>query len=131
MRALSGQLLVQLLAVLLVFTTPVGTGLRVHQAELLHPLFGHSHLIDGRIVTDEQLAAALAAADATRQPTRGPALGAGFGIDAGGAGLALGPTLPNARLSLVVTAERRLPPSEESAPTEFRDAPQEPPPNRA
>jgi hypothetical protein len=131
MRLLAGQLLIQLLVMLLVLTTPVGTGQGVHQTELLHPLFAHSHLIDGRIVTDEQLAAALATAHAERQPTAGPALGAAFGSEVGGDGLALGPTLPDTRLALVRGADRRMALLDEAAPAEFRDAPLEPPPDRA
>ena len=130
MRLLAGQLLIQLLAFLLAVTTPVGTGQGVHQAELLHPIFAHAHLINGRIVSDEQLAAAVAAAASqTRQAPPGAAVGAGTGADAGASGPALGPTLPLAILPFVERREWRLPVLEDSAPVEFRDSPLEPPPD--
>jgi hypothetical protein len=102
MRSLVAQVLVPVLATLLVLTTPVGTGEGVHQSELLHPVFPHTHLIDGRIVFNEQIAAAPAAAAAkgVSQPPRGPALGAGGGADTAGFGLALGPVLPMVALSI-------------------------------
>jgi hypothetical protein len=131
MRLLAGQLLIPLLATLLVLTTPVGTGQAVHENVLLHPVLPHVHLIDGRIVSDEQLAAARAAAppDSVTSPQSGPALGAGSGADALGLGLALGPTLPLSGMSLPSVSQRRLPVSDSALPTEFRDPPQDPPPN--
>jgi hypothetical protein len=131
-RSLAFQLVVPLLASLLVLTTPVGTGQGVHANELLHPVLPHVHLIDGRIVSDEQLAAArsMASGDSvTSQPASGPALGAGSGADAAGLGLALGPTLPILSLSIVADSQDRLLVSDSVFPTEFRDSPQDPPPD--
>ena len=55
---LTGYSLAFLLAVLLVSTTPVGTGAGVHQLDLLHPLFSHVHIhvVNGRVVAHDQLA---------------------------------------------------------------------------
>ena len=131
MRWFAGQLLAPLLTALLALTTPVGTGEGVHQDQLLHPVFAHTHLIDGRMVSDAQLAAALAAASAEltpSPPTRGPALGAGSGADGGGAGLALGPTLPATTVPFQPEAERRVFFPERAAPVEFREPPEDPPP---
>ena len=132
LRLLAGQLLVPLLATLLVLTTPVGTGQGVHENELLHPVVPHVHLVDGRIASNEQLAAARAAAAAdsvTSQPPGGPALGAGNGADAPGLGLALGPTLLANAISIAAASPDRLHASESVLPTEFRDPPQDPPPD--
>jgi hypothetical protein len=133
MRLLAVQLVVPLLASLLVLTTPVGTGQGVHANELLHPVLPHVHLIDGRIVSDEQLVAARAAAgtdSVTRRPTSGPALGAGNGADAAGLGLALGPTLPTQSLSIADNSKDFLPTSTGVFPTEYRESPQDPPPDQ-
>jgi hypothetical protein len=124
MRSLAGQLLVPVLATLLVLTTPVGTGQGVHEHELLHPLLPHIHLIDGRIVSDEQMAAARSSAT-----PNGPAFGAGSGADAPGLGTAMAPTLPVIGLILLAAPDGRLAASESAVPVEFRDAPEEPPPN--
>jgi hypothetical protein len=48
-----------LLATLLMLTTPVGVGQGVHAGMLLDPVIPHVHLLDGRVVTDAQLKAAL------------------------------------------------------------------------
>jgi hypothetical protein len=132
MRLLAGQLLVPVLATLLVLSAPVGTGQGAHANVLLHPVLPHVHLIDGRIVSDEQLAASRAAAPpdgVTSRPQSGPALGAGSGADAPGLGLALGPNLPQSGISMAAASQGRLPLSESAVPTEFRDPPQDPPPN--
>jgi hypothetical protein len=116
---------------LLALTTPVGTGAGVHQNQALHPVFAHAHLIDGRIVSDERLAAAQAAAGraALDGPPRGPALGAGSGGDAAGYGLGLVPVLPMMSIVLAAAADGRLSGLDETRPLEFRDCPEDPPPN--
>jgi hypothetical protein len=132
MRSLAGQLLVPVLATLLVLTTPVGTGQGVHEHELLHPLVPHVHLIDGRLVSDEQLAAARAAAPpdgVTSGRPAAPAFGAASGADAPGLGIALGPTLPLIDASILAAPQGRLPLSESALPPEFREPPQDPPPD--
>jgi hypothetical protein len=131
-RSLTGQLLVPVLVALLVLTTPVGTGEGVHESELLHPLLPHAHLIDGRIVSDAQLAlvrAAAAADNVTRQAHSGLSIGAGNGADAVGLGIALAPSLPVIGLSIASGLQGWLPVSESGLPTEFLDAPDDPPPN--
>jgi hypothetical protein len=132
MRLLAGQLLVPVLAALLVLTTPLGTGQGVHENDLLHPVWPHAHLVNGRIVFDEQLLATRAAAPPdgmTSQPTGRPALGAGNGADAPGIGLAVGPTLPAGEASVAAAAQGRLRLPEVTLPTEFRDQPLDPPPD--
>jgi hypothetical protein len=131
MRSLAIQLVVPLLATLLVLTTPVGTGQGVHANELLHPVLPHVHLMGGRIVSDEEVTTARAAADSvTTQPTSGPALGAGNGADAAGVGLTLGPAPLLVDVSLTMSVQGRLPVLWSAAPTEFRDPPQDPPPDQ-
>jgi hypothetical protein len=133
LRSTVSQLLGVLLTTLLWLTTPVGTGQGVYSNVLLHPVLPHVHLLDGVFVTDEQLAAAQAFASAERPPqtpTSGPAIGAGSGADAAGLGMALGPTLPDPALhAFGFDADRLAAPTDSTLPTEFRDPPQEPPPN--
>jgi hypothetical protein len=132
MRSLLGQFLVPVLATLLVVTTPIGTGQGIHASQLLHPIFAHLHVIHGRIVSDEQLAAARASAVADRviaDAQAGPALDTGNGADAPGVGIAVGPTLPLLVMRIVTGPDGRLPGSVSRVPEEFLDAPEDPPPN--
>jgi hypothetical protein len=132
LRSTVSELVGVLLATLLLLVTPVGTGQGVHASVLLHPVLPHVHLLNGQFVTDEQLAAAQAAASAEtaqRSPSGGPVLGAGSGAVAAGLGIALGPTLPQALVPIVSVDADRLSVGEILPPTEFRDPPQEPPPN--
>src|SRR3954451_8648071 len=89
-RSVPATLLAFLLLLLLSVTTPTGTGDGVHSALLLHPLFAHTHLINGRIVShqgSEQTPIEQPAAQT------GPAIGAEAGA-AAGAGVAISPTVP-------------------------------------
>jgi hypothetical protein len=70
MRVLPGYTIALLLAVLLVGTTPVGTGVGIHQFDLVHPLFAHVHLVNGRVVTHDQMQRGEATA---RRGSPGPA----------------------------------------------------------
>jgi hypothetical protein len=133
LRSTVSQLVGVLLVTLLWLTTPVGTGEGVHSSMLLHPVLPHVHLLNGVMVTDEQLAAARAFAAAERipqAPLSGIALGAGSGADAAGLGIALGPTLPAAAFTpFGFDAGRLAAPADFAPPPEFRDPPQEPPPD--
>jgi hypothetical protein len=73
MRVLPGSTVAMLLAVLLVGTTPVGTGAGMHQFDLVHPLFAHVHLVNGRVVTHDQMQRG---ETASRRGSPGPAVGA-------------------------------------------------------
>ena len=131
-RSTMAQFLGVLLAALLLLSTPAGTGQGPHANVLLHPVLPHVHLLNGRVVTDEQLAAALSArtGDTLQIPPPGStALGAGSGADAAGLGLALGPTLPSAAVAISVPEVSRLDPTDTTSPTEFREPPQDPPPD--
>jgi hypothetical protein len=73
MRALPGYTLVLLLALLLIGTTPMGTGGSLHQFDLVHPLFSHLHVVNGRVLTHEQMQRG----DTAAQPmSAGPAVAA-------------------------------------------------------
>src|SRR5438105_7629649 len=93
MRHLSTYSIGFLLAVLLISTTPVGTGIGAHQLDLLHPLFSHVHVVNGRLLTHEQLSQS-DSASSPDAPLRGPAVGAGSGSAPGDGGPGLIPTLP-------------------------------------
>jgi hypothetical protein len=92
MRHLTVSSLGFLLAVLLISTTPIGTGAGTHQFDLLHPLFAHLHVVNGRVLSHEQMADQTSAEPL---PTQGPTLGGGSGISPDGGGLGLSPTLPH------------------------------------
>ena len=131
-RVLGVQLVIPILGALLVLTTPVGTGQGVHANELLHPLWSHAHLIDGRMVSDEQMAAARASAqpDGLSSGTaHGPVLGAGTGAETTALGLAVGPTPPPSSQTTLEISDFRLVLGEAAPPVEFRESPQDPPPN--
>jgi hypothetical protein len=81
------------LLMLLALTTPIGTGQGVHRTLALHPLFSHTHVVDGQIVWHHQ--ADLAAAEA-QQPTdtAGPSIGAAAGASLATHVVAISSTLP-------------------------------------
>ena len=126
----SRLVLVVVLAALLVLTTPIGTGQGVHQSELLHPLLPHVHLVGGRLVTHDQLEAGQAVAWPTPRSRNGPALGAGSAADAAGLGLAISPTVPDTGVAVALLSVTRLRQPTVAPPTEFRDPPEDPPPDR-
>ena len=124
MRLWTSLPIAPLLVMLLVVTTPVGTGAGVHEFDLLHPLLPHTHLINGRLVTHDQLEREPASRSA---PQAGPvtrSAGADAGAQAADPAFALNPTLslqgfhllaatPGQRLHLPT---RRPPPSRTEAP---------------
>jgi hypothetical protein len=118
---LPGYSIAFLLAVLLVGTTPVGTGTGVHQLDLIHPLFSHVHIVDGRVVTHEDLAQGLA-----KRPTAAPSFGAGGSAESSGMGVS--PTLP----VQAIAPHQMLPTSWQiedlDLPPSLEEAPPDPPP---
>jgi hypothetical protein len=124
MRLLLGTFVPPLLVVLLMVTTPLGTGDGVHQADLLHPLLPHVHIVNGKIVTHQS-------ADAgTNTPahTAGPSVGGGAGSDVASAGLGLSPTVPGLPgVALISLPGKRLA-LELSMPSGRVEAPPDPPP---
>jgi hypothetical protein len=89
---LPGYLTAFVLTVLLASTTPVGTGAGVHQYDLLHPLFSHMHVFNGRLMTHEQMEVEMAASPA---PAPGVAFGSGGGAGSDDGSIGISPTLPN------------------------------------
>jgi hypothetical protein len=101
MRSVPATLFVFVLLLMLVVTTPIGTGGSLHESTLLHPLFSHTHVVDGRVVTHQQLASGLTRPTQTSGPSLAPSENAGFAADA----LVVSPTLPLPDITL------SLPPS--------------------
>jgi hypothetical protein len=131
-RYLPAHFVVFTLALLLVSTTPMGTGSGVHQFDLVHPLFAHVHLVNGRMLTHEQMEQG----DATPRPpahgyTAGPAFGAGAGGAPGDTGLGVGPTLPFQPLSLLPAIFGRRFRLQARLPVGRSEAPPDPPPTSA
>jgi hypothetical protein len=126
MRLLPGYLIACVLATLLASTTPTGTGAGVHQFDLLHPLFSHVHLINGRIVSHEQLAQAAFSA-----PTPAPgttALGASPSASAADGGLRVSPTVPGQTISIVWDSPSVRMRLDLVIPNGLEEAPPDPPP---
>jgi hypothetical protein len=128
MRLLPGYPIAFVLALLLICTTPVGTGAGIHQFDLVHPLFSHVHIVNGRALTHEQMQQPTAAS--TSAPSTRPAFSVGSGLNLLDGGLGLSPTaVPLEPLSLVhvwpevpMSADVRLPSGR-------RDSPPDPPPD--
>jgi uncharacterized iron-regulated membrane protein len=124
---LPGYPLVLLLALLLIATTPTGTGAGLHQFDLVHPLFAHLHVVNGRVLTHEQMQRGEPAA---RGVARGPALGAATGSNAADAGLvgAISSDQPSESLSGLVLQKTGRTEWPDRLPLERREAPPDPPP---
>jgi hypothetical protein len=131
MRSVLGTLLVFVVAGLLVATTPIGTGEGVHRDEILHPVFAHLHMINGRIVShaEADAAAAAARASAAAPGTAGPTVGAGSGADAAAFGVAIYPNVPATLLVFPLVSLRRPRGSATDIPSQYLDAPPDPPPD--
>jgi hypothetical protein len=100
-RYLPAHFVVFTLALLLVSTTPMGTGTGIHQFDLVHPLFAHVHVVNGRVLTHEQIAQGQ---DIPRPAgsgfAAGPVVGAGTAPAQGETGVGVSPTLPFQAVSL-------------------------------
>jgi hypothetical protein len=121
---LPGYLIAFILGVLLATTTPVGTGAGVHEFDLLHPLFSHLHLVNGRMLTHEQMAQ-----QSKAEPVRpGVNLGSNTGASTADGGPGLSPTLPSVEFVAVgVNPSERI--LLEPMPLRGRkDSPPDPPP---
>ena len=128
MRLLPGYLIAFVLAVLLASTTPTGTGSGVHQFDLLHPLFSHVHLINGRIVTHEQM---LQITDNAPTPVPAPgttALGASQSAAAVDGGLGVSPSAPGQAISIVWDSPSVWMWFDSVIPNGLEEAPPDPPP---
>jgi hypothetical protein len=88
---LPGYIVAFVLALLLASTTPVGTGAGAHQFDLLHPLFSHVHLVNGRILTHEQMAQPRRA---EARSSSGQTVAAGDSAASADGGLGVSPTVP-------------------------------------
>jgi hypothetical protein len=126
MRRLPGYLIAFVLAMLLASTTPVGTGAGVHQLDLLHPLFSHVHLVNGRILTHEQLMERPAATD--EGYTVGPSLGSSSDSASIEAGVAPSPIVPDGLLRLITSTPVGFVVDDVRTPAGNVEAPPEPPP---
>ena len=123
MRSVPATLLAFVLLLLLSVTTPTGTGDGVHNAVLLHPLFTHTHLIDGRIVVHQSTESG--PTNSTTQD--GPAIGAEAG-SAAAAGVAISPTVPFQDLRIFTLEAIHWPRSEAIPPRGLVLPPPDPPP---
>ena len=127
MRGLPGYYtLVLLLALVLIGTTPMGTGAGVHQFELLHPLFSHVHVVNGRVLTHEQLQRG---APVGQRVSTGPAMGAASGSNVADGDLGpLSSDQPIETFDALLMWNMRGADRLEPAPSDRREAPPDPPP---
>src|SRR5215467_14635179 len=128
MRPLPGYLIAFVLAMLLASTTPAGTGAGVHQFDLLHPVFSHVHLLNGRIVTHEQMAQAIEGTSVPLPPPGKTALGAGQPPAVADGGLGVSPTLPGQSTPVLWDGAAGRVPVELVTPHGLEEAPPDPPP---
>lgn len=130
MRLLPGYLVAFLLVIMLASTTSAGTGSGVHQLDLLHPLFDHVHIVNGRILTHEQMTEEAmqppSPVSAHAQP--GPALGSGGGGASADAGVGLGPLAPSVAPLASTSVPARWLDDQTRLPTGREEAPPDPPP---
>jgi hypothetical protein len=127
MRLLPGFSLPLILALLLIGTTPTGTGAGLHQFDLIHPLFAHVHIVNGRVLTHDQVQPGTPST-----PSPGPALGAGAGANQSSIGLGVSPVLPIAMTGFV--GEQRTPrlaTRVRPLAGRMQDSPPDPPPTSA
>jgi hypothetical protein len=122
MRSLPCLLVTELLALLLVVTSPTGTGQGVHHDQLLDLLFPHVHMVDGRVVASDQVAPSL------ERSVGSPVLGAAAGASATAVGTSVMPPTPiGVQLPPIPLTVRRAP-SNDPLPTGLLEAPPDPPP---
>src|SRR6266851_9871713 len=100
MRFLPGFSIPFVLAVLVISTTPTGTGAGLHRFDLVHPLFAHVHIVNGHVLTHDQVQRAVPVG-AENRTSPGPALGAGAGANQSTVGLGISPVLPMHPVGLV------------------------------
>ena len=121
---LPGYLIAFALGILLATTTPVGTGAGLHQFDLLHPLFSHAHLVNGRLVTHEDLAR-----EGKPQPvTPGVNLGADNGASTAEGAVGLSPIVPVWALISAQSASAAAVVGGRLTPEGRTEAPPDPPP---
>jgi hypothetical protein len=125
-RSVPATLVAFLLLLMLAVTTPTGTGNGVHDSMLLHPLFSHTHVIDGRVVSHEQLAF-----NPSQIPIKGLAIGAGAGATAVADGLAISPTLPWQEATELTQLTATYAPIDVMMPSGTTTQPPDPPPTLA
>ena len=126
MRSLPGYTVVLLLALVLIGTTPIGTGGGIHQFDLLHPLFSHVHVINGRVLTHEQMQRGVTE---TQRLSPGPALGAASGSNVADGDLgAVSTDQPIQSFDALLMWTMRRADSLEPVPLDRREAPPDPPP---
>ena len=126
MRVMPGHTLVLLLALLLIGTTPTGTGAGAHQFDLVHPLFSHVHVVNGRVLTHEQIQRGDTAGPRT---SLGPVLGGASGSNAADGDLgAVSTDRPIESLTGVLIWAAQRAERQDGLPLDRREAPPDPPP---
>jgi hypothetical protein len=123
MRSLIGALVGYVLALVLIGSSPVGTGQGAHQNQLLDALIPHVHFVDGQQV---QPGAPPSGATVYRS---GPAFGAGAGAASSTSGLALTAPLPTSVFGLPDAPDRwQFASANQVLPRGRTEAPPDPPP---
>jgi hypothetical protein len=126
MRLQPGFSLPLVLALLLIGTTPTGTGVGLHMFDLVHPLFAHVHIVNGHVLTHDQVQQGVSTTSSS-----GPALGAGSGANQSSIGLGISPVLPIQVMGLGSELLSPLPISLRPPAGRFQDTPPDPPPTSA
>jgi hypothetical protein len=119
-RALPVSFGIFVLVLLLASTTPIGTGAGIHQLVLMHPLFEHIHVLNGRVVTHDTQPLA--------PRTGGPAIAAGAPGDSLELGIGAASDVPWMALAVSQFAPTWRWLAEPLRPTGRADTPPDPPP---
>jgi hypothetical protein len=131
MRLLPGFTIACVLVLLLIGTTPTGTGAGVHQFDLVHPLFSHVHIVNGQVLSHDQMIQQAGSVSST-STSAGPGLGAGAGASQTLDGLGISPLLPAHAVHLMTPLlSSRMAVSVRLPTGRMRDTPPDPPPTSA
>ena len=128
-RALLVSLVGFPLLLVLALTTPIGTGQGAHRTMLLHPVFSHTHVVDGQVISHHQMETSASTAESMGEG--GTSIGAAAGASVASHVVSVSPTLPLQDWRLQPDASLRHAPMDALLPQGRVEAPPDPPPTFA
>jgi hypothetical protein len=128
-RALLVSLISFPLLLVLALTTPTGTGQGAHRTMLLHPVFSHTHVVDGQVVSHHQLE--ISATTAESMADGGTSVGAAAGASVASHVVSVSTTPPLLNWRLQPDTSLRRAPVDALLPQGRVEPPPDPPPTFA